>query len=66
VAVSLLLRNLWVWLHAQRLAEGPAHNITHITLHLERLRFKRMLDWIAYEIVALVHDGSSPYVEWKT
>lgn len=61
VAVSLLLRNLWVWLHALRLAEGPAHNIT---LHLERLRFKRMLDWIAFEIVATLHDGSSPYVEW--
>jgi len=29
-------------------------------LHLELLRFKRMLDWIVREIVALFHDGSTP------
>jgi len=29
---------------------------------LERLRFKRMLDWLAQAVSALLHDGSEPYV----
>ena len=58
VAVALLLRNMWVWIHQTRLAEGSGESIT---LHLELLRFKRMLDWIVHEIVALYHDGSQPY-----
>jgi len=59
LALALILRNLWVWLHQTRLAEGSGD---HLTLHLERLRFKRMLDWIVHEVVALFHDGSTPYV----
>ena len=60
VAVALILRNMWVWIHATLLAEGhgPA-----MTLHLEQLRFKRLLDWIAQEVVAILHDGSMPCVE---
>jgi len=60
VAVALILRNIWVWIHATLLAEGhgPA-----MTLHLEQLRFKRLLDWIAQEVVAILHDGSMPCVE---
>ncbi len=58
VAVALLLRNLWVWIHQTQLAEGRGQQIT---LRLELLRFKRMLDWIIHEIVALYHDGSIPY-----
>jgi hypothetical protein len=61
VAIALVLRNLWVWIHATHLAEGRGN---HLTLHLERMRFKRMLDWIVHEIIALYHDGSTPYVEW--
>lgn len=61
VAVALILRNMWVWIHQTRLAEGTGNNLK---LHLERLRFKQMLDWIVHEIVALFHDGSGPYVEW--
>ena len=55
IAVALILRNLWVWIHANILAEGrgPA-----MILRLERLRFKRMLDWIAQAVVAALHDGS--------
>lgn len=60
VAVALILRNLWVWLHATRLADGSGHSMT---LRLERLRFKRMLDWIAHTIAALLHDGSTPCVD---
>jgi hypothetical protein len=59
VAVALLLRNLWVWIHATLLAtgRGPA-----MTLRLELLRFKQLLDWIAQAVVDLLHDGSMPCV----
>lgn len=60
VMVALLLRNVWVWIHQTQLAEGKGQRMT---LHLELLRFKRMLDWIAHEIVALYHDGSPPCVD---
>ena len=60
IAVALLLRNLWVWLHAERLAlpgpDGPE-------VQLQRLRFKRLLDWIAQVVLAQLHDGSVPYVD---
>lgn len=62
VAVALILRNLWVWIHQTRLAEGDGDNLI---LHLERLRFKRMLDWIAHEIQNLYHDGETPCIEWE-
>ena len=62
VAIALILRNLWVWLHQTRLADGQDDDLT---LHLERLRFKRMLDWIVHEIQNLYHDGSTPYAEWE-
>lgn len=62
IAVALVLRNLWVWVHHTLLAEGDRDNRT---LHLERLRFKRMLDWIVHEIQRLLHDGSRPYTAWK-
>jgi hypothetical protein len=59
VAVALLLRNLWVWIHATLLAEGrgPA-----MTLRLELLRFKQLLDWIVQAVAAILHDGSMPCV----
>ncbi len=59
VAVSLILRNMWVWIHADHLAEGRGDTMT---LRQELLRFKRMLDWIANTVVALLHDGSTPCV----
>jgi hypothetical protein len=62
IAVALVLRNLWVWLHHRFLAEGDRDNRT---LHLERLRFKRMLEWLVHEIHRLLHDGSTPYTAWK-
>jgi hypothetical protein len=57
--VAILLRNLWVWIHATMLADGRGDNLT---LRLERLRFKRMLGWIAQTVVAVLHDGSIPCV----
>jgi hypothetical protein len=59
VAVALLLRNLWVWIHATLLKEGCGPTMT---LRLERLRFKQLLDWIAQAVAAILHDGSMPYV----
>ena len=59
VAVALLLRNLWVWIHATLLAEGRGETMT---LHLELLRFKQLLDWIAQAVTAQLHDGSMPCV----
>jgi hypothetical protein len=59
VAVALILRNLWVWIHQTRLAGGTRDNPK---LNLERLRFQRMLDWIIHEAIALLHDGSTPCV----
>ncbi|HUP80376.1 MAG TPA: transposase [Pirellula sp.] len=59
-AVALILRNMWVWIHAALLADGRGDNFT---LRLERLRFKRMLDWIAQTVVHVLHDGSIPCVQ---
>lgn len=59
VAVSFILRNLWVWIHATLLADTRGDTLT---LRLELLRFKRMLDWIACAVVRLLHDGSIPCV----
>jgi hypothetical protein len=59
VAVALILRNLWVWIHATHLADGPRDNLT---LNPQRLRFKRLLDWLAHSVTTLLHDGSTPCV----
>lgn len=59
VAVAFVLRNVWVWIHQTRFAEGSGMTMT---LHLELLRFKRMLDWIVHEVETIYHDGSTPYV----
>jgi hypothetical protein len=59
VAVALILRNLWVWIHETLLADDRRGLLK---LHLERLRFKRFLDWIAQVVVSLLHDGSTPCV----
>ena len=60
VAISLLLRNLWVWIHATYLKEGAGESMT---LRLERLRFKRLVDWINQAVIAELHDGSTPCVD---
>jgi hypothetical protein len=60
IAVALMLRNLWVWIHTTILADGRGDDKT---IHLERLRFKRLLDWIAQIVVTELHDGSMPCVD---
>ena len=42
VAISLMLRNLWVWIHERYLKDVGEG----LTLRLEGLRFKRLLEWI--------------------
>jgi hypothetical protein len=60
VLVALVLRNVWAWLHLTYFAErgGPEP-----TMHLERLRFRRMLNWIAHVVATVLHDGSEYEVE---
>jgi len=59
IGVALLLRNLWVWIHATLLATGRGPTAI---LHLERLRFRQLLAWIAQSVAAELHDGSTPSV----
>lgn len=54
VGVGFVLRNLWVWLHHVLLSEGNEQNLK---LHLERLRFRQMLEWIDWEVVELLDDS---------
>lgn len=60
LVVALLLRNLWVWIHEQLLSEGP---VDDLTIDLEKLRFRRMLDWIRLAVIAAFHDGSPPCIQ---
>jgi hypothetical protein len=62
-AVALILRNLWMWIHHTRLAEGSDREPE---LHLESLRFLRLLDWIAREIVAQLDLHPGPCVSSPT
>jgi hypothetical protein len=55
VLIALVLRNLWVWLHWMFFAEGRGDDPV---MRLERLRFRRMLDWIAHVITQSLHDGT--------
>jgi hypothetical protein len=59
LAVALLPRNLWVWVHAEVLARGgdPAE-----APQLGHLRLQQQLDRVAWAVVALMHDGSTPRV----
>jgi hypothetical protein len=63
LAIGLLLRNIWVWIHHTCLAEVRG---TQLRLHLEGLRFKRMLDWLAHHIIALFADQLTPCADWHT
>lgn len=49
VALALFLRNVWVWLHWERLA-SPRRGGRR--LRLERLRFRQMLTWLAKVVEA--------------
>src|SRR4029077_17496470 len=51
IAVALILRNIWVWLHWEFLST-PRRGCRRI--HLERLRFKTLLSWLEHLVVSLV------------
>jgi putative transposase len=55
VALGLILRNVWVWLHWEVLS-SPRRGQRQ--LHLERLRFKTLLEWLQHvaESVLGIHD----------
>jgi putative transposase len=55
--IGLTLRNLWLWIHESRLSAGSGPDRI---LELWRLRFRRLLDWLARRIEILFHDGSTP------
>jgi hypothetical protein len=59
VAVSLILRNLWVWIHANRLGDRSSAGYT---VRLERLRFPTMLERIAQYTLELFSDGTTTYI----
>jgi hypothetical protein len=59
IGIALLLRNLWVWIHAEQLGERCGH---YREVHLEQLRLKRMLQWITKAVGILMHDESIPCV----
>ena len=45
VGLALILRNVWVWLHLMCLSVACRGRVE---LHLERLRFRRMLTWLQH------------------
>jgi putative transposase len=50
VGMALILRNVWVWLHLTCLAKYVGRKLV---LHLERLRFRRMLLWLQHHAESL-------------
>jgi hypothetical protein len=51
VAIALLLRNLWVWLHLAVLSRPRRGGVE---LHLERLRLRTMLLWL-FEVATVMY-----------
>ena len=44
VGIALVLRNVWVWVHFTFFAEAKSKEEPEV--HLEKLRFRRLLNWI--------------------
>lgn len=61
-ALALILRNVWVWLHFTIFADHRGENPK---LRLDRLRFRRMLEWIEEVVKQQLHDGTLPATEWQ-
>lgn len=60
--IALILRNVWVWLHFAIIADSRGEDPE---LHLERLRFRRMLEWIEEVVKQDMHDGTLPATQWQ-
>ena len=61
VGIALLLRNVWVWLHALLLAEEDRHG--ELIPHLEKLCFRQMLNRIDRSVVSFLHNGELYFIE---
>lgn len=55
IGIALLLRNLWVWIHAEQLGTRRGH---HCEVRLDQLRFKRMLQWLVKAVSTLLLDAT--------
>jgi len=62
VGVALVLRNVWVWLHATILKKSGGE---HPELRLHLLRSRRLLDWRAFAATEQLHDRSPPSVAYN-
>jgi hypothetical protein len=62
VGVALVLRNVWVWLHATLLAKSSGE---HPELRLHLFRFRRLLDWLVLAAAEQLHDRSPPSVDYN-
>lgn len=63
VGVALLLRNIWVLLHAMMLADG---NDIHPEPCLEKLRFADMLEWLADFIKSVLEVSTGYRIDCNT
>lgn len=63
VAIALVLRNVWVWLHF-KLAKGKYNE--EPTLFLELLRFKEMLLWITQIVQRLLGADQNQGIDCET
>lgn len=63
VGISLLLRNVWVLLHALLLADG---NGIHPEPRLEKLRYGDLLEWLADLIKSLLEVNTGFRIDCKT
>lgn len=63
IAVALILRNIWVWLHWERLST-PRRGRRR--LRLERLRFKAMLLWLLHAAESVLDALDETFTERPT
>lgn len=55
IVIALVLRILWAWMHWKYFADGTPDDPV---LDVDRLRYRRMLDWIAHVVAQSPHDGT--------
>jgi hypothetical protein len=63
IAVALILRNVWVWLHWEKLS-SPRRGQRR--LRLERLRFKAMLLWLLHVAESILGVADETFTERST
>jgi putative transposase len=63
VGIALVLRNVWVWLHATKLVPPRAAPSQQ---RPELLRFRRLLNWLDRFVQTALHSGPPCQLEWTT